>query len=85
MRVVHRNRQVERARNFASVRLGSDWAEAREQNASSAIWMATLTRRYPIEADSIFKDGPGTWIVINTDAPDRSLIYVKQIASRTVP
>jgi len=83
MRVVHRNRQGERAGNSASVRLGSDWAEARERNASSAIWMATLTRQYPVEADLIFKDGPGTRIVINTDAPDRSLIYVKQIASRT--
>jgi len=77
MRVVCRNRQGERAGNSASVHLvGSDWAEAREQNALSAIWMATLTRRYPVEADLIFEDGPGTLIVINTDAPDRSLIYV---------
>jgi hypothetical protein len=29
----------------------------------------------------VFKDGPGTRIDINTDAPDRSLIYVKQIPS----
>ena len=78
MRVVRRNRQGERAGNSASVRLGSDWAEARERNASSAIWMATLTRQYPVEANLIFKDGPGTRIVINTDAPDRSLIYVKR-------
>ena len=77
MRVVRRNRQGERAGNSASVRLGSDWAEARERNALSAIWMATLTRQYPVEADLIFEDGPGTRIVINTDAPDRSLIYVK--------
>jgi hypothetical protein len=40
--------------------------------------MATLTRQYPVEANLIFKDGPGTRIVINTDAPDRSLIYVKR-------
>ena len=78
MRVVRRNRQGERAGNSASVRLGYDWAEARERNASSAIWMATLTRQYPVEADLIFKDGPGTRIVINTDAPDYSLIYVKR-------
>ena len=78
MRAARRNRQGERAGNSASVRPGSDWAEAREQNASSAIWMAILTRQYPVEADLVFKDGPGTRIGINTDAPDRSLIYVKQ-------
>ncbi len=77
MRVVRRNRQGERAGNSASVRLGYDWAEARERNALSAIWLATLTRQCPVEAKLVFKDGPGTRIDINTDAPDRSLIYVK--------
>jgi hypothetical protein len=40
--------------------------------------MATLTRQCPIEAKLIFEDGPGTRIVINTDAPHCSLIYVKR-------
>ena len=54
MRIVRRDRQGERAGNSASVHLvGSDWAEAREQNALSAIWMATLTRQYPVEADMV--------------------------------
>ena len=39
--------------------------------------MATLTRQYPVEANLIFEDGPGTQIIINTDALDRSLTYVK--------
>ncbi len=78
MRVVRRNRQGEQAANSASVRLGSDWAEAPERRGSSSIWKATLTRQYPVEANLIFEDGPGTRIVINTDAPDCSLIYVKR-------
>jgi len=77
MRVVSRDRQGERAANSGSVRLGSDWAETRERNALSAIWMATLTRQYPVEAGLIFEDGPGTRIVISTGAPDRSFVYVK--------
>ncbi len=78
MRVVRRSRQAEQAANSASVRLGSDWAEAPERRGSSSIWMATLTRQCPVEANLIFEDGPGTRIVINTDAPDCSLIYVKR-------
>ena len=52
--------------------------EARERSGSSSIWMATLARQCPVEANLIFEDGPGTRIVINTDAPDCSLIYVKR-------
>jgi hypothetical protein len=58
MRVVRRNRQGERAGKSASVRLGSDWAEARQRSGSSSISMATLTRQCPVEANLIFEDGP---------------------------
>ncbi len=78
MRVVRRNRLGERAGNSASVYLGSDCAEASERSGSSSILMATLTRQCPVDANLIFEDGPGTRIVINTAAPDYSLIYVKR-------